>query len=861
MHSEPVNPLGVFVTKQINKNNSFSFWWLLPHAVRSSWCLGLATALTLTGAWSINSGKVTAQIVPDASLGRESSRVGTPLNSLIHQIDGGAVRGTNLFHSFEQFSIPTGQTAFFNNNLSIQNIFTHVTGGGISNIDGILKANGTANLFFLNPNGIIFGPHAQLNIGGSFLGTTASNILFADGTNFSGINPQTPPLLEVSVPVGLGFADNPRAIRVTGTGHSLTVSDATFSPIIGAGNGTGLRVLPGKTLALVGGDVFLAGGMLTAPSGRIELGAVAGGNVTLNPNSSGWNLGYNGVPGFGNIQLISKAAVDASGSNGSGSITFQGGTVGISDGSVVLIQNQGISPGGRLTVNASESLEVSGTSPDGKINSRITTEALGTGKGGDIEIATNNLMIQDGAEVSSRTTSSATGGSLNVNASNSIQLLGFSHINPLFSTRLAARNFGSGTGGDITISTRQLTIVDGAAVAATIYGNGNGGNITVNASQSIQLLGVNPNFILPSVIGATSFHAGNAGKLVINTSSLTLQAGGRVDSSAFATGNAGSVIINATDSVDVSGTVPNSVNPSLVDSAALIVDKVTQQRFRLPPVPSGASGDLTINTGRLRVTNGGLVSVRNDGSGNAGSMRVNAGSILLKNGGIQAATTFGEGGNISLTAQQLQLRDNSAITSTAGGTGNGGNLNLNLATLVALENSNITANAVRGKGGNIEINSQGIFLAPNSKITATSQFGVNGVVQVTNLGVDITNSLTPVTNNFLRTEQVVAGSCLARRNVEQGKFIITGTGGLPINPFDAIPGRYVLISLSPLRERVNTKTSPSPSSSAPWKIGDAIVEATSIVRTVDGRILLAALPNKVSEANALVCYPGENIPN
>jgi len=159
------------------------------------------------------SNRINAQIKPDSTLGSNSSVISP--NQIVSGVSsnvilGGAIRGSNLFHSFQDFNVNSGQGAYFANPNGITNILTRVTGKNPSNIFGVLGVIGSANLFFLNPNGIIFGPHASLKLNGSFLATTASSINMSDGTVFSATNPQSVPLLTINVPIGLNFTgENP----------------------------------------------------------------------------------------------------------------------------------------------------------------------------------------------------------------------------------------------------------------------------------------------------------------------------------------------------------------------------------------------------------------------------------------------------------------------------------------------------------------------------------------------------------------------------------------------------------------------------------------------------------------------------
>ncbi|MFB2975386.1 filamentous hemagglutinin N-terminal domain-containing protein [Microseira sp. BLCC-F43] len=799
-----------------------------------------------------------AQIVPDATLPTNS--IVTP-NGNTFTIDGGTAAGGNLFHSFREFSVSTGNTAFFNNASTVENIITRVTGGQISNIDGLIRANGKANLFLINPSGLIFGPNAKLDIGGSFIGSTGDSIRFTDGNVFNATNPNAPPLLTVNVPIGLQYGSNPGDIRVQGGGHDLI--QPQLSPFI-IGQIKGLQVQNGQTLALVGGNVILEGGVLTAESGQIELGGVADGEVSLSSTVTGWTLGYDSIKNFRDIRLLSLSAADTSGAPG-GSIRVSGRNLEMRDGSVLHIQNQGSQPGGDILLNLSGSLEAFGipnTTKPSILATSLINETVGAGNSGRIKISAGRVVFQAGAQMSTPTYTTGASGDIIVTASESIQVAG-TQVDPSGGpvvSLISPASFGAGKAGNLTLSTKLLQILDGALVSSLTLGTGSGGNVVVNATESIEIIGSSPNFS-GSNLSASTFNAGNAGNITVNTARLVLRDGGRVDANTIASGNAGNVTVNASDSVEISGTVrsQNLITPSQVGSAANTPDPALQQFLGLPPIPSGSPGDVTINTPVLPVSDGALVTVQNVGTGNAGNLQIRANSIFLNSGGgITASTASGEGGNLSLRVGSLQLRNNSQINAEAGGTGNGGNVTLNTDTLAVLENSRINANAFQGAGGNIAINTQGIYVAPNSRITASSQLGVAGAVQINNPEASPNAGLVNLPENVSDTSDQIQVGCAAQQG---NSFTLTGRGGLPENPTTTLSAPTVWRDLQDfasgnLSNQGNRSSAAIPASSslpASSSISprDRIVEATGWIINPSGQVeLVAHLPQATPSPSA-----------
>ncbi|MBW4637876.1 MAG: filamentous hemagglutinin N-terminal domain-containing protein [Gloeocapsa sp. UFS-A4-WI-NPMV-4B04] len=774
-----------------------------------------------------------AQIVPDATLPTNSSITTEGSNTIIIE---GTKAGSNLFHSFEQFSVPTGGTAYFNNALDIQNIFSRVTGASISNIDGLVRANGTANLFLLNPNGIIFGSNARLNIGGSFLASTASSLNFADGTQFNATAPQTAPLLTIDRPVGLQFGSNSGRILVQGSGAIRNNSGLLLN------REAGLSVQLSATLALVGSGVALEGGILATEGGRIELGSVANPSlVRITPIDKGWALDYSEAQSFENIQLSQQAAVDASGVGG-GNVQVQGRQIALINGAQIESSTVGSHPGGTLSVTASESVELIGRSANNQFSSALGTSAYpgAIGNAGSLSIKTGRLSVRDGAQVGSVTSGTGSAGALTINA-DSVELVGTSS-DGRFPTSLStsSRPGATGNGGNLTIQTRRVSIRDGAQIQASTFGSGLAGTLAINASESVELIGTTADRRFPTTLntavqrGAT----GTGGNLTIKTGRLSVRDGAQIGSATAGTGAAGALTVKA-DLVELIGTAPGSLRPSALSARTTSI---------------GNAGNLRIKTGRLILQDGATVTVSSEGLGKAGQLEVQAGSVILDNQAkLVAATNSGEDGNIALEVQDLLLlRRNSQISTEARGTANGGDITVDAGILIALENSDITANAFEGQGGNIQINIQDIFRSPDSDITATSTLGINGTVQINTLLVNPSNGLVDLPEQLVDISKLIAQGCSGSTgNVGSGtgRFIIMGRGGLPPQPGDSLQAEARVINgnrLEAVKEQTSVVQNTTPvNPSSPSQL----IEAQAFVRNGQGEMVLVAQPSNATPEN------------
>ena len=844
-----------------------------------------------------------AQIIPDNSLpGSPSITMPANINgSPSTRIEGGISIGRNQLHSFREFNIIQGRGAYFINPSGINAILVRVTGVVPSFIDGKLGVLGNADLFFLNPNGIFFGGNSSLDLNGSFLGSTARDILFSDGSRFGTSELLETPSSNAEI-TGLYINKTSKDIGFKGEGHNLFTPDNGIAPLLESNNQNGLRVKQSNTIGLIANNLNFDGATVASESGNIDIAAVEDGIINLKQNRSTWLFNYKDIKSFGNISFNNKTLIDSRGV-GSNYISVTGKDVFIRDGSVIYFENNSSLTQAddklinRLSVQATNTIIIQEVSPSrdpissgiysttfgsskgpdiflsaltlkvldggivaagsfsegpgGNINisttdnayldsnstinpaskSLITSNAFSSGKGGDIKINSKNLVISNGGTISSTTVGIGNAGSIDVEAQEEVNIFGITSIdfpmtitNPRNST-LISSTVGFGTGGDLNIKANSLWVSDGASIGTSTSSFGNAGNIFVDA-DFIKVSGVAPSIVFASVLSSFSLNEGNSGNLDIKTKKLAVTDGAAVGVVSTAAGNAGLLNIEATDSISVSGRFNNFL-PSSIGSGAIVSDPRTRDFLNLPDIPSGQVAGLTLKTPLLTIKNGGRISVQNDGINDAGTLKISADKFIIDNAFL-LATASGNGGDISLKTNLLSL-NNGRISSSSMGQGIGGNVSINSDLVVAFGKSSISANAQNAQGGRITFNTIGFFPSPDTSITATSALGpqLSGSVTFSNPDTDLELATTTVETEVSQPE--VSSICRPTSN-SFSEFIVSGEGGLPSGPGDALSENTGWHDAVGGSEQANTDNAQVPD----------LVDAQGWVKNSDGTFSLVA---------------------
>lgn len=720
--------------------------------------LGLGLVLSLCDIFitSTTNNALAQNITLDGTLGNAQTLNGPDYT--IPQSVGTTV-GSNLFHSFGQFSLNSSETASFQSDANIRNIFSRVTGGSPSIIKGGISTESTSvNFFFINPSGIIFGPNTQLAVGGStrgsFIATTADALVWSNGSQFSAKNPGGTSSLLTIVGDPSGFLFNTRLPK------PIQVFDNQ------------LVVFEGQSLLLLGGNVNLNNSFLfvePTEGGRIELGSVAEpGIVGLNTNGNILSLNFPENLARADVSL-NGTFLDATAGN-AGSIAINARNINILDGSQLLAgiaSNLGEvnSQAGDVTLNATGAIKVEQGS---RIESSVNQGAIGNA--GNINITAASVSVKGGAQILARNSRGrGNAGSVTITATDTVSIAGSEgNFGATVGTDVADR--GIGNGNNINITAPTVLITDEAIVAASIIdGTGeNGraaqaGNVIINASKmfsvannatvfsevgsnsngyggSININAPNANVLLENggslITQIRAGGRGQAGDINVTTGSLTVKGGSQLSANTSGRGSAGDIKITATSSVAFDGFGRNRFG----SNDLFINGNRVSPSAALSTVESrgvGNGGNIELTTPNLSLTGGAQLLTSSSGQGNAGNIRIDThnGEVKISgsNSGLVAQTnsgSTGDSGSIFTQARTLLIQDGARVSVDSQGTGVGGNIQINTTNLTLSNQALLSAETASTQGGNINIQNQRLLLLRhNSRISTNagnSQAGGNG---------------------------------------------------------------------------------------------------------------------------------------
>jgi filamentous hemagglutinin family protein len=566
-------------------------------------------------------------VVPDATLGNERSIVEPRIG--FDAIQGGATRGTGLFHSFSEFNVGDRGNVRFAVQPEIQNIFARVTGNNASQILGTLGTGvfrggilgtSSANLFLLNPNGILFGPNAKLDLAGSFLATTASSFRFAEGKEFGAINPQVAPLLTISTPVGLQFGAVAGGIE---------------------GRTTTLETANNRSFILAGGPIKITNSSLASKIGNLEIGAIGPGEfVGLSSGIAGWQLDYRGVGSFQDI-VIDRSQVGIVSVSDDPTVVsdlrIQGRDIALTNQSQILHLHGFASRSdrtipGSVTLNAArnidlESSRLGGLSFDGAaifqaLGLPVPPELLNaSSSAANIDINAQNLKLRNLSSIGTKFTKQGTGGNISIQVRDDLTI---QNAGSYITSDNASR--GTLDGGNISVSAGTLNLFNGGSIVNGLTGQGKAGDITIDVRGAANLLGDGflPDSIvfddafvqeslgsgqryLPSLISSNTglFATGSTGNLRISAGSLQLGNGGSIILINLGKGDTGVIDLRVNGPVAVKGLSGNTGSPSQILNTSFGLEPgVTVGNLR-----SNKTG-IQISAQSLEVDQGGLVSTR-----------------------------------------------------------------------------------------------------------------------------------------------------------------------------------------------------------------------------------------------------------
>ncbi|MBD2234790.1 filamentous hemagglutinin N-terminal domain-containing protein [Phormidium tenue] len=620
-----------------------------------------------------------AQLVPDATLGTESSTV-TPdapvQGGFAELIGGGAVQEGNLFHSFLEFNVDAGQRVYFANPAGVEAIFSRVTGGSPSNIFGTLGVDGTADLFLMNPNGLVFGPGARLDVQGAFTATTASAIQFGEQGSFGAADPNPLPILTVD-PSALWFNQLSRG--------SITSQGILF-------------VDGGQSLILAGGNIVLDNSILDvdlSAGGRIELGAVAGeGTVQLAKDDSLLRLTFPGGLERADI-IIKNSGIDVS-ANGGGSIAITGRNVNTSGSTILAGIASGVgneqSQAGDINLDAAETLRVEANSI---IANQITPG--GIGNAGTVNISANNF-IADQSNISGIAFGPGNAGDINILVDRDIAL-NASNVFSLGIESLAAN------AGNVNIKTTNLSLSNGAQISASSFGIGTTGNVVVNARDRVSLDGF-PSAIFSSIFGSSQNIGGD---IRITARELSLTNSAKLDTSVNGQGSGGNVIIDVQDGFIIDGIIEGRPGSSIFST-------IEEQG-------TGTAGDVRINAGFVALTNSGTIQSLTRGQGNAGNIFIQARDFVSLDGFASRGTTIVPGIDEPVFVI-IPSAIASVVTNNGNASGNAGDIYIQAGNYISLSDtasitSSIESEIAIGNAGNVTLEA-GSFFANNGNIGTTT---------------------------------------------------------------------------------------------------------------------------------------------